>query len=205
MTNPSPAARTYHSRTEESSLIDDIAIVRRITECDESALAMLYDRWVQRVYSLVVDMLHDTDEAEDVVEETFWQVWQRASSYDPAHGTVATWLLTMTRSRALDRMRAKQRRRGESLADRVDAMQTIDAADPSLDAEDADRRAAVLQALQALPDEQRGALELAYFGGLNQTEIAEYLTEPLGTVKTRMRLGLRTLREELGTFRGEGA
>jgi RNA polymerase sigma-70 factor (ECF subfamily) len=163
---------------------------------------MLYDRWVQRVYSLVVNLLHDTDEAEDVVEETFWQVWQRAAAYDPERGTVSTWLLTMTRSQALDRMHAKQRRRSESLADRAGAMQTIDALDPSLDAEDASRRATVLQALQELPDEQREGLELAYFGGLSQAEIAEYVAEPLDTVQTRMRLGLRKLCEQLVTLRG---
>jgi RNA polymerase sigma-70 factor (ECF subfamily) len=181
---------------------DDAAVMRRIADGDEQALALLYDKWVQPVYALVVQILRDRDEAEDVVEETFWQVWQRASSYDFSRGAVHSWILTIGRSRALDRLRAKQRRKGESLAERSDIVALlVSPSDPSHDAEGRERRAVVLDALGQLPTEQRRALELAYYGGLSQAEIAEQLQEPLGTVKTRMRLGMLKLRDKLGILR----
>jgi len=166
-----------------------------MAEGDESALGLLYDQWIQPVYSLVVQLLRDADEAEDVVEETFWQAWQRAASYDVSRGTVRTWLLTIARSRALDRLRVRNRRRDETP---VTADVAIDERDPLLDLEGRERRDLVLSALNELPPDQRRALELAYFRGLTQSEIAETLGEPLGTIKTRMRLGMMKLREKLG-------
>jgi len=201
--NPPSGDRSYPPRTTNGSAsLDDAAVMRRIADGDEQALALLYDKWVQPVYALVVQILRDRDEAEDVVEETFWQVWQRASSYDFARGAVHSWILTIGRSRALDRLRARQRRKGESLADRSDVASVLVApTDPSHDAEGRERRAVVLDALAQLPEEQRRALELAYYGGLSQTEIAEQLQQPLGTVKTRMRLGMLKLRDKLGILR----
>ena len=183
---------------------DDAAIVRRMATRDEGALAALYDQWMQAVYSLAMHLLRDADEAEDVVEETFWQAWQRAGTYDSARGTVRSWLLTMARSRALDRLRSRQRQRDEAALSSDQILAIAADSDPLLDAEGTERRALVLQALRELPDDQRRALELAYFRGLSQTEIAEYLGEPLGTIKTRMRLGMQKLRTKLFTLR-EGA
>jgi RNA polymerase sigma-70 factor (ECF subfamily) len=178
-------------------------MIKRIADGDESALAALYDRWAQTVYSLVVHLLNDTDSAEDVVEETFWQVWQRASSYDPSRGTVRTWLHTIGRSRALDRLRSRKRNRDEIRADA--SMVSDPRSNPSRDVEDRERRQLVYSALSELPDDQRRALELAYYRGLTQSEIAELLGEPLGTIKTRMRLGMQKLRDRLVGLRESGS
>lgn len=181
---------------------EDAALVRRIGACDETALSALYDRWVQPLYSAVMHLLQDADDAEDIVEETFWQVWQRARSYDPARGSVRTWLLTIARSRALDRLRARGRR--PDAATDVSTAELLAAPaddDPAASAEGGERARRVGAALAELPADQRRALELAYFGGLTQVEIAQALGEPLGTVKTRMRLGLRKLRDALGILR----
>lgn len=199
--NPPTRESTYGVRTTDGVTTDDAAVVSRMANGDETALAALYDQWMQLVYSLAMHLLRDADEAEDVVEETFWQAWQRASTYDASRGTVRSWLLTIARSRSLDRLRSRQRQRDESVlgADQLSAIAAD--SDPSLDAEGKERRTLVLQALRELPDDQRRALELAYFRGLSQAEIAEYLDEPLGTIKTRMRLGMQKLRTKLFTLR----
>lgn len=168
---------------------------------DERALGVLYDRWSPRVYALAMALLRDSSEAEDVTEETFWQAWRQAARFDGARGSASSWLLTIARSRALDRLRARRRRPEDPLEDHVaDAMTSATAA-----ADDTlvlgERGLAVRTALQSLPAEQREALGLAYFGGLSQTEIAERTGQPLGTVKTRMRLGLAKLRDALGAWR----
>lgn len=200
--NPPRQEHAYSSKAlDATSIVDDAAVVQRMAGGDEGALAAFYDRWVPQVYSLVAQMLRDADEAEDVVEETFWQVWQRAGSYDPARGTVRTWVLTIARTRALDHLRARQRRPEPVVLEEL--VPAGDDADPSLDAESRERRQLVMDALAALPPEQRRALELAYFGGFTQTEIAERLAEPLGTIKTRMRLGMRKLRDTLLGLREE--
>lgn len=197
--NPSRPEPAYPTRITDGSVSDDAAVIRRIAGGDETALAALYDRWVQPVYSLVVHLLKDADEAEDVVEETFWQIWQRASSYDAARGTARTWILTIGRSRALDRLRSRQRHREDPSVDI--GMMRDTAPDPSADAEGNERRELVSNAMEELPEDQRRALELAYFRGLSQSEIAEFLNEPLGTIKTRMRLGMQKLRDKLVVLR----
>ncbi|HEY8309621.1 MAG TPA: sigma-70 family RNA polymerase sigma factor, partial [Gemmatimonadaceae bacterium] len=141
----------------------------------------------------------DADGAEDVVEETFWQIWQRASSYDTSRGTVRAWILTIGRSRALDRLRSRKRSREDIAADL--SLVRDPRSDPSQEVEGAERRQLVYSALNELPEDQRRALELAYFGGLSQSEIAESLGEPLGTIKTRMRLGMQKLRDRLIVLR----
>lgn len=136
------------------------------------------------------------------MEETFWQAWRQAQRYTAERGSVQTWLLTIARSRALDRLRATRRLREEPIdsaaAEPVEASsESATANDPSLAVEHAERRQLVLAALSSLPREQREALELGYFGGLSQTEIAERTGQPLGTIKTRMRLALLKLRHRL--------
>ena len=197
--NPPRQEQAYSTKPPTAIPADDVAIVRRIAEGDESALAILYDRWAQSVYSLVAHLLKDADGAEDVVEETFWQVWQRASSYDVSRGTVRTWLLTIGRSRALDRLRSRKRNHVDISADL--SLVRDPSSDPSQEVEGAERRQLVYAALIELPDEQRRALELAYFRGLSQSEIADFLGEPLGTIKTRMRLGMQKLRDKLIVLR----
>ncbi|MEO6864958.1 MAG: sigma-70 family RNA polymerase sigma factor [Gemmatimonadaceae bacterium] len=196
--NPSRQDQAYSTRTPMATSSDDASVVKRIADGDESALATLYDRWSQPVYSLVAHLLKDADGAEDVVEETFWQVWQRASSYDASRGTVRTWILTIGRSRALDRIRGRKRSR-EDIGTDISLIRDP-GADPSQEAEGAERSRMVYNALAELPADQRRALELAYFRGLSQSEIAEFLSEPLGTIKTRMRLGMQKLRDKLGSL-----
>ena len=193
--NPSRPEQAYSPRAPAPAPSDDVTTISRIANGDEAALATLYDRWAQTVYSLVFQLLRDADAAEDVVEETFWQVWHRATSYDISRGTVRTWILTIGRSRALDRLRSRKRNR-EDISDDLSLVRDP-RSDPSQMAEGAERRQLVYSALSELPDEQRRALELAYFRGLSQSEIAEFLGEPLGTVKTRMRLGMQKLRDKL--------
>ncbi len=180
---------------------DDHALVRRMAAGDEAALGMLYDRWSGAVHSLALRLLADADEAEDVVEETFWQAWRQSGRYAAQRGTVVTWLAVIARSRALDRLRARGRMRIESAAGapgEAGAPDPDDArSDPSLHAERAELRDRVRTALGRLPAEQRRMLELAYFGGMTQSEIAAHTGDPLGTVKTRTRLGLQRLRSIL--------
>lgn len=178
---------------------------------DETALGALYDRWITLVHSLAVHLLRDAQEAEEVVEETFWQAWRQAARYDASRGAVSTWLTTIARSRALDRLRARRRVREEpwsQLAPDVETERMLPASegekDPLARAEAAERRTLVRSALDSLPPEQREVLEMSYFGGLSQSEIAERTGLPLGTVKTRARLALDKLRDRLAVLH-EGA
>ena len=191
----------------------DLELVRRMQAGDERALGAFYDRWFPVVSGVIARILRSDGDVEDVIEETFWQAWRQADRFVEGRGSVQTWLLTIARSRALDRLRAAKRRREESLDEpgALDAASpTIEDAppssanDPSLAVEHAERRRMVLAALADLPGEQRQALELGYFGGLSQTEIAEQTGQPLGTVKTRMRLAMQKLRERLAVLREEG-
>ena len=185
----------------------EMALLDRMRGGDEDALAMLYDRWSDRVHSLALHLLRDARDAEDIVEETFWQAWRQAGRYDMTRGAVSTWLTTIARSRALDRLRASRRRQEEAMSELSDMKRAaVDATarredDPSRGAEIAERRGLVRQALLALPAEQREVLELAYFRGLSQTEIAERTGQPLGTIKTRVRLAMEKLRGRLGILR----
>jgi RNA polymerase sigma-70 factor (ECF subfamily) len=179
---------------------EDLALLERMRESDEGALATLYDRWSDRVHSLAVQLLRDARDAEDIVEETFWQAWRNAARYDAARGNVGAWLLTICRSRALDRLRARRRRQEDTTLDAVPETPA-----PGADAADAvvaDESGRIVRAaLKELPMEQRQALELAYFSGLSQSEIAAKTGQPLGTIKTRMRLAMNKLRERLAPLR----
>jgi RNA polymerase sigma-70 factor (ECF subfamily) len=198
--NPSERAQSYSP--ENVSNADDVALIRRMVEADETALGALYDRWARSLYSLVLHLLRDPDEAEDVVEETFWQAWRKADSYEPARGAVSTWLLTIGRRKALDRLRAKKRHKEDPIGnDRTFADIASPSPDPSENVEGSELREHVRAALRELPAEQREVIELGYFNGLSQTEIADTTGQPLGTVKTRMRLAMQKLREPLSMHR----
>jgi RNA polymerase sigma-70 factor (ECF subfamily) len=190
----------------------DAALVARMAAGDEHALGVLYDRWATTVHTLAYYLLGQADEAEDAVEETFWQAWREAGRYDASRGAVSTWLSTIARSRALDRQRAR-RRRGEEPLDGVAPSSDVSggvagsrasAANPQQEAEASERAHDIAAALEKLPVEQREVIELAYFGGLSQSEIATRTSLPLGTVKTRARLALEKLRAPLAQHR-EGA
>jgi RNA polymerase sigma-70 factor (ECF subfamily) len=173
---------------------------------DDEALGVLYDKWSPVVHGVVSRLLRQSDDVEDVVEETFWQAWRQAARFDATRGAVQTWLLTIARSRALDRVRSLRRRREEPLEgdDGETVVQQVAEGDPGQDAEASERRRIVVAALSGLPAEQREALELGYFGGLSQSEIAERTGQPLGTVKTRMRLAMQKLRGQLQILSSEG-
>jgi RNA polymerase sigma-70 factor (ECF subfamily) len=172
---------------------------------DESALATLYDEWSGRVHTLAFWILRDDDDAEDVVEEIFWQAWKSADRYENQRAAGATWLMMIARSRAIDRLRHRRRRADWLAAPATTGMlleQNPGQADES-SSEVAERRAVLSSAMGSLPAEQREALELAYFGGLSHAEIAAQVSQPLGTVKTRIRLAMQKLRERL-SFLQEG-
>jgi RNA polymerase sigma-70 factor (ECF subfamily) len=176
---------------------------------DEQALGALYDRWATTVHTLAYYLLGQADEAEDAVEETFWQAWREAGRYDASRGAVPTWLSTIGRSRALDRLRARRRRAEEPLegdASGADGSSVLTdtmapAANPQHEAEASERARDIAVALKEIPAEQREVIELAYFGGLSQSEIAARMSLPLGTVKTRARLALEKLRAPLAQHR----
>ena len=179
----------------EPSQIADDDLVRAVSRGDESALAALYDRYRLILFGLILRILHDRQEAEDVLQEAFLQVWRRANDFDPARGRAFTWLVTIARSRALDRLRMlSSRSRFVDADEQAGTDEFIDTAQELVKSEQGE---IVRQALSELPREQQRTLLLAYFEGLTQTEIAERLGDPLGTVKTRMRSGLIKLRELL--------
>jgi RNA polymerase sigma-70 factor (ECF subfamily) len=181
----------------------DAELLHAVARGDEAALAALYDRYSAILYGLLVRILHDRPEAEDVLQEVFLQIWQRASSFDEGRGRPFTWLVTLARSRAIDRLRAVGSRERAALASAAETVEPV--ADAERDAERSERGEVVRGALAEIPEEQRRALLLAYFEGLSQTEIAARLNQPLGTVKTRMRSGLMRLRELLGARAAGGA
>ena len=174
---------------------DDVALLKAIAARNEAALAQLYDRYRAILFGLLMRILNNREEAEDVLQEVFLQVWRKATDFDENRGRPFTWLVTLARSRGIDRLRtlAARERVAETSAREV-SEETSDAA---TDAFKSEQRGLVTKALSQLPDEQKRPLMLAYFDGLTQSEIAARLGAPLGTVKTRMRTGLISLRELL--------
>jgi RNA polymerase sigma-70 factor (ECF subfamily) len=174
--------------------LDDAALVQLIVERDVRALETLYNRYSRPVFSLGLKILGDREVVEEVVQEVFLRLWTRAYGYDPQRGKLLSWLLTITHHRAIDELR---RRRGQPESDGLqEQIATVEErdADPSQSYARVEEQEAVQRALRALPDAQRRPIEMAYYGGLTQVEIAQALQEPLGTVKTRMRLGMQKLR-----------
>jgi RNA polymerase sigma-70 factor (ECF subfamily) len=179
----------------QPSEISDNELLHAIARGDEKALAAIYDRYRLILFGLILRILHDRQEAEDVLQEAFLQVWRRADDFDPARGRAFTWLVTIARSRALDRLRMlASRSRFVDTDEQAVSDEVIDNAEELVKSEQGE---IVRQALRELPREQQRTLLLAYYEGLTQAEIAERLGDPLGTVKTRMRSGLIKLRELL--------
>jgi RNA polymerase sigma-70 factor (ECF subfamily) len=173
---------------------DEIKLLRRIACGDREAFARLYDQFAGVLFATALKILSDTKEAEDVLQEVFLQIWDKAGSYDPNLGKPITWTLTLTRHRAIDRLRSAQRR-----------YKLVEAATPELsqnqsqsgDVFNADQNLIVRAAVKNLPADQRQAIELAYFGGQTQDEISQNLQQPLGTIKARIRRGMMKLRASL--------
>ncbi|HET9984203.1 MAG TPA: sigma-70 family RNA polymerase sigma factor [Longimicrobiales bacterium] len=186
----------------------DAALVAAMAAGDESALARLYDRYGRTAYSIAYAILGNGADAEEAVADAFVQAWAQAATFDARRASVAAWLCLLTRSRALDRLRARRRRTRtlELAASKADDGMALPLAipEPAPDrmAERGEARELVLRAMAELPEPQRRVLELAYFGGLTQSEIAEELGEPLGTVKTRTRAALEKLRGALAAYPG---
>jgi RNA polymerase sigma-70 factor (ECF subfamily) len=180
----------------EEAQIDDVALLKAIGGKDEKALSQLYDRYRVVLFGLLVRILNNREEAEDVLQELFLQVWHRAGDYDPNRGRPFTWLVTLARSRAIDRLRSVASRERVATESAREVVEEV--SDAVADAVRSEQRGIVTSALSQLPEEQQRALVLAYFDGLTQSEIADRLGAPLGTVKTRMRAGMMKLREVLG-------
>jgi RNA polymerase sigma factor (sigma-70 family) len=181
--------------------LSDEALVALVARAEEDALSELYERFGRVAYGLALRILRDPGLAEDAVQEGFLAVWRSASRFIAERATASTWILTLVHRRAVDIVRRQQPRRAEALEEAPPALvpDTEEQAWLRL------QRARVQRALKALPDKQREALELAYYGGFTQSELANRLGEPLGTVKSRMFSGLAHLREILaeGGLEGE--
>ena len=178
-----------------------VALVSRIAHGDDRALAQLYDNTSRLVYGLCLRMVKDPAAAEDITLETYLQLWRTAESYDPVRGTVLAWLLTVVRSRAIDWLRARKARRAD-LEDNLDGVVDLQDTRPNPESAsiDAARARIIRDAMGELSAEQRHVIELAYFSGLSHSEIASHTGLPVGTVKTRIRLGMIRLRELLGPY-----
>ena len=207
--NPRAASGTYSKQSEQSGAADDAALLARMSRGDERALGTFYDRWEGAVRAMVMRVVHEPTEADDVVEEVFWQAWRQAGRFEAGRASGGTWLLTIARSRALDRLRSLRRSREDAGLDALlesgsdaEIHETPDPLEATMLSE---RARVVRESLATLPAEQRSTLEMAYLEGLSQSEIAERTREPLGTVKTRMRLAMIKLREKLGVLREEPA
>lgn len=183
----------------------DAELLARAARGDERAVGMVYDRYGQVMYAVAFRIVRQQGDAEEVVAEAFAQAWRDAGRFESGRGSVAAWLTVMTRSRALDFVRARARReRITDTAQRSDPEGTLGmgmpGASPDAGVEMEERERRVAAALADLSPPQRKAIELAFFEGLSHSEIAERLNEPLGTVKTRVRLGMQKLRESLKPY-----
>ena len=179
---------------------EDGELIRRMAAGDKLACSELYDRFSRPLYSVALRILSDQSEAEDIVQDVFLSLWEKAGSFDLARGSAFGWAITLTRNRAIDRLRTRRRRStllSESFVDDLPGgTATIDP-DSADDLIFKEKSVEVRAALATLPAEQVRALELAFFSGLTQQEIAARLSEPLGTVKARIRRGLLKLRDTL--------
>lgn len=211
--NPNVRPGSYQDRGE---LVDAIvshdlqaehrlwgSLIARIASGDQAAFAEFYDLTCDRVFGFLVKMLRDRPTAEEVALDVYTQAWQRAGTYDATRGTPMSWLFTLARSRAIDRLRARRAEGGR--LEPIEAAESLaaESLNPEADSMQAERQRLVRDALACLPPEQREALNLAYFSGLSQSEVAAQLDIPLGTVKTRIRMGMMKLRDLLKGH-GEG-
>src|SRR3954451_17560652 len=188
--------RTERPQTTARELahLSDEAVVALVARSDEQALAELYRRFGRLAYGLAFRILRDDALAQDAVQEAFLGAWRAAGRFTAERAKPSTWLLTLVHRRGVDLVRREERRRTEPLQPDTEPVGT-EATD---EAEVATQRQTIRQALRQLPAEQREAIELAYYGGYTQSELAERLDQPLGTIKSRMFTGLARLRDELG-------
>lgn len=182
---------------------DSPALLAQVAAGEVRAFEQLYDQHSPLLYGLLLRMLGSAEDAQEVLQETFVQIWNRAAQYDASRGSELAWLISITRSRGIDRLRSRRvraEREQEAAVEISKSASVVDSRGAFDDVLDAERGLAVRQALSELPESQRKALELSYFEGLSQTEIAAKLNEPLGTIKTRMQLGMKKLRDRLQNY-----
>ena len=178
---------------------DDGALLRAVATRDKEAFQQLYERHSPMLFGLAVKILGDRVEAEDVLQETFVQIWKTAATFDDQRGKPLAWFIMLTRSRAIDRLRSRKTRARLTDSASKEETQITRKTTPADDAVASEEQRTVREALGKLPEEQRVPIEMAYFGGLTQFEIAQKLSQPLGTVKTRIRNGMIRLRAQLGS------
>jgi RNA polymerase sigma-70 factor (ECF subfamily) len=199
-----PAPPPARSMRKDLTHLSDEALVALVARGDEPALGELYDRIGRVAYGMAFRILRDDRLAEDAVQEGFLAVWRSAATFRPERAKASTWIVTLVHRRAVDLVRREERRRAEPLD-----LELRDASDPAGSAEDEAwlgfERERVQRLLRTLPDAQRETLELAYYGGYSQSELAERLGVPLGTIKSRMFAGLARLRELLDDTESEGS
>ena len=189
-----PPVRAGTGSDRELAHLSDEALIAVLARGDDGALAELYDRFGAVSYGLALRIVRDAALAEDVVQEAFLTIWRSAARFVAERGKARTWILTLVHRRAVDLVRREQFRRAEPLQDESEKGGRTAEDEAWLRLE----RARVQEALKRLSDQQREAIELAYYGGFTQSELADRLGEPLGTVKSRMFTGLSRLRELLG-------
>jgi RNA polymerase sigma-70 factor (ECF subfamily) len=195
--------------SDQSPLADDVELLAATGRGDRLAFRALYDRYAAELLALCQRILHERADAEDAVADVFWEVWQRRDRYDAARGGARAYLVTLARSRAIDRLRS-QAARPEARSNGVYRTPDQDELtayirSPEETAADAELRLRVAEALASLDARQREAMELAYYGGLSHQQIADRLAAPLGTVKTHIRKGLNKLRFALKPYRDDRA
>ncbi len=185
-------------KSDSESKFDEISLISRIAEQDQQALSILYDRYARVIYTIAYRILNSSEESEEIVLDVFIQVWRIAKNYNSQKARVDTWLFMLARSRALDRLR-RHARFDKAITASEDALIMHSYSDsPEEDVLIQERSSYIKSCLNELPNEQRLILELAYFGGLSHSEISAKTGISLGTVKTRVRLGLKKLREAIG-------
>lgn len=193
--------------SQQATFTIDPTLLARVAKGDHQAFSQLYDQSSTLLFTLAVRILGNHEEAAELLQDVYFEVWRKVSRYDVGRGTPIAWLITLTKSRALDRLRARTARghhATESVEAKAAAQLTEDRPSPFETKADQELRTAVLTAVEGLPQAQQQAIELAYYEGLSHTEIASRLNQPLGTVKTRIKLGMSKLREVLQQWRNTG-
>lgn len=184
---------------------DDKSLIQRVAAGEDDAMGKLFDRYGRILHAAAWRITGETADAEEALLDAFAQAWREAATYDAGRGSVGAWLMTITRTRALDLIRARGRRERAATAADAAAGAPVWRYDTSRSAEQSERRRLVSLAIQTLSAPQKQAIELAFYDDLSHAEIAQKLGEPLGTVKTRVRLGLQKLREALRPYYGASA
>jgi len=182
---------------KEKSNDEDLRLLARISQGEEKSLALLYDKYARLIYSLTLRIVRNDEEARELQQDVFLQVWNKAALFDNERGTFITWLVTLAHNKAINTLRSRRYKKSaleakQDIAD-ITSDSTVDHHTPERDALETDERRNILKALDQIPEMQRKALYLSYYEGYSQSEIAEMLGEPLGTIKTRMRKGMMKL------------